>query len=122
MSPFPVVVSSAPQAKTCPFGANCSCVFSRNLTIDAIPTDPAMHSEALTDAVTAWIDLGWRVTSADSTQVVLQRQKGLAFCLNVLLVPVTGFLWLIYWIPRLRHPKIETKTITVTATGAIEEK
>jgi hypothetical protein len=102
-------------SQTCPFASNCSCVFSRPQSIEGMPTvtDTALHDEAVSAEVTNWTDLGWKVVRSSSHEVVLERQKSLPFCLNVLLCLVTGFLWLIYWIPRARNPRIDTKVVSL---------
>jgi hypothetical protein len=106
---------SAVQGKTCPFASSCSCIFSRSPSTEgmAVVTDTALQDDRVSAEITDWTDRGWKVISADSHEVVLERQRNLPFCLNVLLCLLTGFLWLIYWIPRARNPKIDTKIVSV---------
>jgi hypothetical protein len=93
-----------PPSKPCPFASNCNCVFNGQ----------SEHDETLSTEVNALVDAGWKVMSADENEVVLERRPGLPFCWNLSLVVVTGFLWLIYWIPRLRHPKVLRKVVSLS--------
>jgi hypothetical protein len=106
-SPRPPTAPRA-QAKACPFASNCTCVFAGNLE----------HDDSYTDEVNSLVDSGWSVVSADASEVILERRPGLPFCWNLSLVVVTGFLWLIYWIPRMRHPKIERKVVSLAGATA----
>lgn len=107
--------------KTCAFGANCACVFSRNqpAAMDLTGPDAAPLDAAVAAEVTKWTDLGWRVTASSRDEVVLERPYGLAFCANVLLSLATGLLFLAYWIPRSRHPRVALKRVTPAADGAV---
>lgn len=107
---------------TCPFGANCSCVFSASWQAEHAIDDTlreSLRADELGAEVTNWTDRGWAVISSDSREVILERRLGLGFCLNVLLCLATGLLWLAYWIPRTRHPKIDTKVITLAPDGTV---
>ncbi|BDZ51410.1 hypothetical protein GCM10025867_36510 [Frondihabitans sucicola] len=129
MSRLPIVLTPAPSstsapgpaAKTCPFGSNCACVFSRSAAAPP-STGPKSTVEAAEDIdaeVTKWTDLGYRVTETAPDEVLLERRLGLPFCVNVLLCLVTGFLWLLYCIPRSRHPKVDTRRLTRALDGSI---
>jgi hypothetical protein len=102
---------SAPRAQTklCPFASSCNCVFNGQ----------SAHDESLSAEVTSYVDRGWKVVSADADEVVLERRPGLPFCWNLGLVVATGFLWLIYWVPRMRHPKIERKVVAASRTAQL---
>jgi hypothetical protein len=91
------------QGKPCPFASNCTCIFAGQVE----------HDASLSADVNALRDEGWNVVSADASEVVLERRRGIPFCWNLALAVVTGSLWLIYWIPRMRHPKIERKVVTI---------
>lgn len=99
----------------CPLASNCSCIFSRG----PVSTDEntAVHSPVVAAEVTKWTDRGWRVTSATRDDVILERTRALPFCGSLFLTVATGFLWLLYWLPRSRHPKTDVKTVTLAADG-----
>ena len=123
-----VVITSSPLSADapatrsigCPFGSNCSCVFAkvqpspaaRTLTTTPLPN-------ALDTEVAYWTEQGWHVTETAPGEVVLERQLSEGFCLNLLLTVFTGFLWLAYLIPTSRHPRIDTRRITLAADGSI---
>jgi hypothetical protein len=110
---------------TCPLGANCSCKFSGNrmdgaeVTATIAEPLPKKVRKRLATEVKSWTDLGWKVTTASAREVVLQRRRALSFCVNVLLCFATASLWLAYWIPNARNPKIDTRIVTVSESGEI---
>ncbi|RFA09240.1 hypothetical protein B7R54_08380 [Subtercola boreus] len=119
---------SAGQAKGCRFASNCNCVFAPAESAAAAPAITAVSAAAAAAAtataaprdtvteieaeVAVLLQRGWKVTSADAHTVVLTRRRNMPFCVNVGLLLVTGFLWSIYMVARVRHPKIETTTLT----------
>jgi hypothetical protein len=72
-------------------------------------------------ALIAWTDWGWKVVSRDAREITLERTKRLPFCYNLGLTVVTGMLWLIYWVPRIRHPKVERQLLRIDAEGRLDE-
>jgi len=76
--------------------------------------DPAFDAE-----VAKWVDSGWQVTRASSDDVSLERPLGLGFCVNAALCVLTAFVWLAYWIPSSRHPRIDTRRITRSSDGTV---
>ncbi|MCU1529450.1 MAG: hypothetical protein JWP75_3213 [Frondihabitans sp.] len=119
----------APMAggRGCPLGSNCSCVFQRvqaasddadatatvspNTNPNTLPNDP------LAAEVTNLTDWGWNVVRTEPTDVHLERQRSLPFCANLALCLVTAGLWLIYWVPRTRHPRVDTVTVSRAPDG-----
>ena len=77
-------------------------------------------SDEVQESVTFWTDRGWNVVTASSSEVLFERRAALPFCFNVLLCLVSAFLWLAYWIPSARRPKIKTKIMTISADGSTE--
>ncbi|ROQ36556.1 hypothetical protein EDF46_3098 [Frondihabitans sp. PhB188] len=115
--------SSAPTTRAaamrsaCPLASSCSCVFTKvqGQTVMLSPsTSSSLHAE-----VTHWTDLGYAVVRSDAGEVVLERRRLLGFCVNAALTAVTGLLWLAYWIPRTRHPRVDVVTLTVTPGGDV---
>jgi hypothetical protein len=125
---------------TCPFGANCSCVFSRNQVGEAIAADAgadsgtgtdssvateterydiAINADVLSAEVMSWRMRGWRVTASTGREASLERQQTHSFCVDVALTLLTAFVWLAVWIPRARHPKIDTWVVAVSESGEI---
>jgi len=123
-----------PPAKTggCPFGSNCSCVFSSNQQAQQQAQQHAAASATTSGVIrtgtpggatdlSAWTDWGWKVVSRDSNEIVLERTKTLPFCFNLSLVVLTGLLWLFYWVPRIRHPKVTRTVLVIGADGRAVE-
>ena len=108
------------QARTCRFRANCSCVFNRVEQAPAVPDAPASTATGLSRAA-AEAELavlrqrGWKVVSADAREIVLERQRNMPFCVDVLLCAVTVMLWSIHMVWRARHPRIETTTLVLAS-------
>jgi hypothetical protein len=109
------------RARVCPFGSHCSCIFAgSSSTVALLPlADINGHDKALVTEVDNWTKRGWIVTTASHRRVVLERRLALPFCVNAALCVVTGLLWLIYWIPRSRHPKVLTMVLTLSANGEV---
>jgi hypothetical protein len=113
------------RGSTCRFASNCSCVFQPGRFIapeftaaEPTSTDLASRDDLIAAEIRRWTDLGWSARTTTPDEVILERQRNLPFCLNAFLTLATGFLWLIYWIPRSRHPKIETKILDISAFEA----
>ncbi|WP_344793844.1 hypothetical protein [Frondihabitans peucedani] len=116
----------APSARrsACPLASSCSCVFQPAadgaMTVATLERTlgTALQSD-LHDELTRWTDLGYAVTQATDTTVVLERRRLLGFCVNAALTAVTGLLWLAYWIPRTRHPRFDVVTLTSADDGSV---
>ena len=128
MSPTPIALSPAGQRTTgprahgraCPLASNCSCVFQRVPPAETAARAPEPPSgTALASAVTTWTEWGWSVVRTSDTEVVLERRRALPFCLHLALTVLTGFLWLLYWVPRVRRPRFDTVTLTLGPDGAV---
>jgi hypothetical protein len=107
--------------RSCPFASNCACVFDRTGITDELhrlTETAAAAGESVNPEVAKWVDRGWTVASVSAGTVTLERPRRLAFCINLGLTLVTGFLWLIYWIPLARNPRVRSKIITVGPVGA----
>jgi hypothetical protein len=132
MKPFHQVLAVAPAvarevsvpmaagpAKVCPFGANCSCVFAapRDGVIDLELTGTSAPSAQAVAEAASWTKRGWRVVESGQSRIVLERRQILGFCSNAMLTVVTAGLWLAYWIPRIRHPRVDTRIISVLGNG-----
>ncbi|AMM21378.1 hypothetical protein AX769_16120 [Frondihabitans sp. PAMC 28766] len=129
MSPTPITLapagtatpSPASHGRGCPLASNCSCIFQRiqpATRVAATVTD-ASPGQALQAESATWQEWGWNVVHETTDEVVLERQKLVSFCLNFVLTLLTGFLWLIYWVPRARHPRIDSVTLTLTRDGSV---
>lgn len=86
-----------------------------------VPTGmPRDNRIALLDAeVSKAVRQGWQVQSRTDFQAILTKQKKIGLWLNLLLVIITGGLWLIYVIYRALNRKSDTRTITVDINGKV---
>jgi len=116
--------AASTRGSGCPLASNCSCVFQRfQPTATAVPSHTAAAaatpSGILAADVATWIEWGWNVARSDDTEVVMERRRVIPFCFHLGLTVVTGLLWLIYWIPRARHPRTEMVTLTLAGDGTV---
>ena len=97
----------------CPMAESCSCIF-RPPAVSSPATKPTSHLlDPIFEAETEkWLDRGYTVSSVTASEVILERPRGLSFCVNVLLSLVTGLTWLAYWIPASRHPRTLRSTLS----------
>jgi hypothetical protein len=124
-SPFSQVPASrGVRTNPCPFGANCSCVFSHVQPVAlADDTDqPWRGNQKLEIKVASWMERDWTIVTATATEVVLERRRSTSYCINGLLTLATGFLWLIRWIPRMRGPQVDTVRIVATSDGRVKAR
>ncbi|RPE76021.1 MULTISPECIES: hypothetical protein [unclassified Frondihabitans] len=111
-----VPATSGPRTLSCAFGANCACVFAPK----PVAADAALASTDVVDVEVAKLtDLGYTVVESSPDEVLMERRMGIPFCYNLGLVVVTGLLWLAYWIPRIRHPRFDTRRLTRAADGSV---
>jgi hypothetical protein len=113
--------ATAALGLTCPLASNCSCVFAR---FQAEPTERASAPApdmpaALAASVATWREWGWSLVSSTGRDAVMERQRLMSFCAHLALTVATAGLWLIYWLPRVRRPRIETVTLTLGSGGAV---
>ena len=64
-------------------------------------------------------DSGWTVQTFTGGQAVLSKNKRIGWFWNLILVLLTGGLWLIYIVYRALNRKVQTVVITVDASGRI---
>lgn len=83
---------------------------------------PRENRMALLDAeIAKAVRQGWSVQSRSDFQAVLSKQRRIKLWINLLLVLVTGGLWLIYIIYRALNRKVDTRTIGVDQSGKVRE-
>ncbi|GAA4685945.1 hypothetical protein [Frondihabitans cladoniiphilus] len=127
--------SRSAHGRGCPLASQCSCVFQRIAMREtgdaradvaaevATPRDTSASAvaepAAFSEAVAEWTAWGWNVVASAPDEVVLQRIHRVSFCANLGLVVVTGALWLLYWVPRARHPRVDSVTLTLEADGTV---
>lgn len=81
---------------------------------------PRENRMAILDAeIAKAVRSGWVVQSRSDFQAVMTKQRRIGLWLNLLLVLVTGGLWLIYIIYRALNRKHDTRTITVDTNGRL---
>jgi hypothetical protein len=90
---------------------------------DVNPASAAMSEEAraqlLNAEVAKWAKRGWTVESVAAGQAVLSKNKRIGWFWNLILVILTGGLWLIYVVYRALNRKKLTAIITVDAFGNV---
>lgn len=90
---------------------------------DADPTSGALSADARTQILNAevakYAQRGWTVQTVNAGQAVLSKTRRMGWFWNLLLVLLTGGLWLIYVIYRALNRKVDTLIITVDAQGRV---
>ena len=83
------------------------------------PLEPAARDAVLQGEVARAVRDGYTVQSVGGGQAVLSKTKRMGLLLNLLLLIVTGGLWVIYIIYRALNRKHRTLIITVDAYGRV---
>jgi hypothetical protein len=85
----------------------------------AAPLPEATRAQILNAEVAEYVKRGWTVESTGSGQAVLSKNKRIGWFWNLILILLTGGLWLIYVVYRALNRKKLTAIITVDATGRV---
>ncbi|MFB6611843.1 hypothetical protein ACFCVO_16060 [Agromyces sp. NPDC056379] len=87
------------------------------------PSPAALSDESraqlLNAEVARYAQRGWTVQSVAAGQAVVSKNKRIGWFWNLILVLLTGGLWLIYVVYRALNRKVETVVITVDPAGRI---
>ena len=87
------------------------------------PSPAALSDESraqlLNAEVAKYAQRGWTVQSVAAGQAVVSKNKRIGWFWNLILVLVTGGLWLIYVVYRALNRKVETVVISVDPAGRI---
>jgi activator of 2-hydroxyglutaryl-CoA dehydratase len=87
------------------------------------PSPAALSDESraqlLNAEVAKYAQRGWTVQSVAAGQAVVSKNKRIGWFWNLILVIVTGGLWLIYVVYRALNRKVQTVVITVDPAGRI---
>jgi hypothetical protein len=83
------------------------------------PVPEATRSQLLTAEVANYVKQGWTVETITAGQAVLSKNKRIGWFWNLILVVITGGLWLIYVIYRALNRKKLTAIITVDEYGRV---
>ncbi|KQZ07620.1 hypothetical protein ESP57_17390 [Agromyces fucosus] len=87
------------------------------------PSPAALSDESraqlLNAEVAKYAQRGWTVQSVAAGQAVVSKNKRIGWFWNLILVILTGGLWLIYVVYRALNRKVQTVVITVDPTGRI---
>ena len=87
------------------------------------PSPAALSDESraqlLNAEVAKYAQRGWTVQSVAAGQAVVSKNKRIGWFWNLILVVLTGGLWLIYVVYRALNRKVQTVVITVDPTGRI---
>ncbi|SIO20872.1 hypothetical protein [Agromyces cerinus] len=77
------------------------------------------RAQLLNAEVAKYAQRGWTVQSVAAGQAVVSKNKRIGWFWNLILVLLTGGLWLIYVVYRALNRKVQTVVITVDPTGRI---
>jgi hypothetical protein len=87
------------------------------------PSPAALSDESraqlLNAEVARYAQRGWTVQSVAAGQAVVSKNKRIGWFWNLILVLLTGGLWLIYVVYRALNRKVMTVVITVDPAGRI---
>lgn len=83
------------------------------------PLPEDTRAQILNAQVAQWAKRGWTVETASAGQAVLSKNKRIGWFWNLILVLLTGGLWLIYILYRALNRKKLTAIITVDAYGNV---
>ncbi|KRC58618.1 hypothetical protein ASE14_18880 [Agromyces sp. Root81] len=83
------------------------------------PLSHESRAQLLNAEVARYAQRGWTVQSVAAGQAVLSKNKRIGWFWNLILVLLTGGLWLIYVVYRALNRKVQTVVITVDASGRI---
>ena len=84
-----------------------------------VPLSPESRAQLLNAEVARYAQRGWTVQSVAAGQAVVSKNKRIGWFWNLILVLLTGGLWLIYVVYRALNRKVETVVISVDASGRI---
>ncbi|MFB9310578.1 activator of 2-hydroxyglutaryl-CoA dehydratase [Agromyces hippuratus] len=77
------------------------------------------RAQLLNAEVAKYAQRGWTVQSVAAGQAVVSKNKRIGWFWNLILVLLTGGLWLIYVVYRALNRKVQTVVITVDPAGRI---
>jgi hypothetical protein len=100
-----------------PRGGYCSGMTDVNAARASLPDDT--RSQILNAEVARWAQRGWTVETVAAGQAVLSKNKRIGWFWNLILVIITGGLWLIYVVYRALNRKKLTAIITVDPYGNV---
>lgn len=83
------------------------------------PLSEAARTQILNAEVAKYVRNGWTVETSTSDQAVLSKNKRIGWFWNLILVLLTGGLWLIYIIYRALNRKKLTAIVTVDEQGGV---
>jgi hypothetical protein len=83
------------------------------------PLSDAARGQILNAEVAKYVKQGWTVETSTSEQAVLSKNKRIGWFWNLILVLLTGGLWLIYIIYRALNRKKLTAIVTVDEQGGV---
>jgi hypothetical protein len=85
----------------------------------SVPLSEDLRAQILNTEVAKYAKNGWTVETASGGQAVLSKNKRIGWFWNLVLVIITGGLWLIYVIYRALNRKKLTAIITVDPYGKV---
>lgn len=86
---------------------------------DAMPLPDDARARILNAEIAGYASKGWTVQTVAAGQAVLARNKRMGWFWNLVLVIITGGLWLIYVIYRALNRKKQTLVVTVDEFGRV---
>lgn len=114
-APTPILLPTRAMRSACPLASRCTCVFQQVSPVNIV----SAGGTALHDEIATWTELGYAVVRSDAAGTTLERRRLLGFCVNFALTVLTGSLWLLYWVPRIRNPRFDVIELAPAADGAV---
>ena len=83
------------------------------------PLSDEARTQMLSTEVARYVQRGWTVQTFTAGQAVLSKNKRIGWFWNLILIILTGGLWLIYVAYRALNRKKLTTVVTVDASGRV---
>ena len=103
-------------------GSTLGAMTDTNPTQEATALTDAQRADILSREVAKYVRAGWATETVSTTQAVLIKIKRIGWFWNIILVLITGGLWLIYIIYRALNRKSTRLVLFVNELGQIEKR
>ena len=103
-------------------GSTLGAMTDTNPTQEVIALTDAQRADILSREVAKYVRSGWATETVSTTQAVLIKTKRIGWFWNIILVVITGGLWLIYIIYRALNRKSKRLVLFVNELGQVEKR